>query len=204
MNLLTNRAAQIEDGGDQVGTRVDLDRLYIISHMSFNCTGSITSLLLGVQIRTVTSTGEPTENPYPAISLWNPGVNDQLGPVYTKVHGSERSIVLGPSNFSTSGVIEYLLDPPIQFQDGNVLGWLQEEEVVRMYQIEKAGFTTLTFPKSTSTVLDIVQESTIIVGETLVIHPVTGESMVLIQTVYKPFLYANRCWILLSHWPVPF
>ena len=72
-------------------------------------------------------------NSYPTVSLWNLGFNDLDQPVYTKVDGSERSIVLGPSNFSTSGVIEYPLDPPIQFEDGNMLAWLQQETVVRMY-----------------------------------------------------------------------
>ena len=137
-----NRADQIELN-EEVGRKAERDTLYIMNHMSFNCTGSITSLILRAQIRTVTGTGRRTGNSYPAISLWNFGLNDQAEPAYIKVDGSERSIVLGPSNFSTSGVIEYPLNPPIHFEDGNMLGWLQQEDMVRMYLVEKAGLSLI-------------------------------------------------------------
>ena len=87
---------------------------------------------------------------------------------------SERSIVLGPSNFSASGVIEYPLDPPIHFKYGNILGWLQQEETVQIYLLEKTGFATTSISFQTSTVLEVYQ-STIIQDSTLAIYPVTGE-----------------------------
>ena len=182
MDLITNRAAQIESDS-QVGMTVDSDRFYLMHTMSFNCTGNITSLILRAEIRTVTGSGQRAGISYPNISLWSPGVNNQLGHVYTKVDGSERSIVLGPSNFSTSGVLEYPLDPPIHFENGNMLGWLQQEEVVQMYRTHKTDFATTSFFNPTSDVLEVTQ-GTILYNETLSIYPVTGELSLLYICIY--------------------
>ena len=173
MNLLTKRAAQIE-GNVEVGMKVGMNHIYIMHDMKFNCTGNISSLIMRAEIKTVTGMEQLTGNSCPTISLWNLGLSDQVGQVYTKVSGSERSIVLGPSNFSASGVIEYPLDPPIHFEDGNMLGWLQQEETVQMYLLEKAGFATTSILFQTSTVLEVYQ-STIIPDRALAIYPVTGE-----------------------------
>ena len=169
MDLITNRATQ---GSDEVGMRVTMDQLYIMNSMSFNCTGNIVSLILGAEIRKVNGEGTRAGISYPTISLWN---FDQQ--VYTKVNGSERSIVLGPANFSTSGVIEYPLDPPIAFEDGNMLAWLQQEDVVHMYWINDDNIDTISPAGSSgplSAIVDLLQ-SVINMNEALMIYPVTGE-----------------------------
>ena len=165
INLLTNRAAQIEDNL-RVGLRIGDSELRILSHMRFNCTGKITSLLLGVDVRSHTDS-------FPTISLWTQDANDQMMPVYAQVDGSERSIVLGPSNFSTSGVFEYVLNPPIEFENGNMLGWFQQGLVVRMYEIDKANFITDSFAKPTTAVLEIANGKAVD-DRALLIYPVTG------------------------------
>ena len=165
INLLTSRAAQIEDDL-RVGSRIKDGELRILSHMRFNCTGKITSLLLGVDVRSDTDS-------FPTVSLWTQDMNDQMVPVYTKVDGSERSIVLGPSNFSTRGVFEFPLAPPMEFENGNMLGWLQQGGVIRMYEIEKANFITDSFAKPVNVVLEI-GERRAVNDQALLIYPITG------------------------------
>ena len=171
MNLLINRAAQIN--GNSVGSTLGDNELRILSHMKFNCTGKITSLILGVDVRTETS----SRSLFPAISLWTCDMT-QTG-LCTKVNGSERNIVLGPSNFSTSGVFEYPLNPPVQFTDGDILGWFQPNDiysVVRMYQIQKDNFNSISFlhydPRED--VANLIQ-STTVSNKAFIIYLVIGE-----------------------------
>ena len=77
-------------------------------------------------------------------------------------------------------MIEYPLDPPIEFEDGNMLAWLQQDDVVRMYLIEEDNIATIV-PSGNfdalSTVLELSQV-VIINNQALVIYPVTGELVV--------------------------
>ena len=208
MNRLTNRTAQI-GVDEEVGTRVGLNNLHIMSHMKFNCTGTITSLLLRAEIRTVTGSGTRAGISYPTISLWSVGVDDLGKPAYIKVDGSERSIVLGPSNFSTSGVIEYPLDPPLQFEDGNMLGWLQREDVVGIYLIETEQFISTAIVNWDLMSAVVAVSQTTILNQVLIIYPVIGELMVLTSGActcmcMHMLMCANRCWVCLSYWSVPY
>ena len=187
MDLITNRATPNDGPSGEVGTTAQENDLFIMNSMSFNCTGNIVSLILRAEIRTVTGSGTQAGISYPTISLWNLGLNEQMDrQVYTKVNGSERSIVLGPSNFSTSGVIEYPLDPPIEFEEGNMLAWLQQEEVVHMYWIDEANIATIGLPDNLdplSTVVDML-DAVIANNQALMIYPVTGELVFFLQIVY--------------------
>ena len=172
MNLLVNRAAQISQA--PVGERLDND-IYLLPDASFNRNGSVLSLVLAVDIRIVTE----ERNRYPQIQLWRPN-NDDPG-VYVKVEGSERSIVLGPSNFSTSGVFEYPLDPPIQFVEGDVLGWFQPPvtlSVTRMYSIKQSEYVAerLHLPTMQEVKISKIKtnESETILGRTLPMYLITG------------------------------
>ena len=184
MDLLTNRATQDRGNGGQVGVRTGTDTLYILVTMAFTCDGTIMSLILRPETRTVTGSLQRTGNSYPTISLWNTGLNDQNQLAYIKVDGSERNIVLDPSNFSTSGVIEYPLDPPIQFEIGNRLAWLQQEEVVRTYLIEQDDFTIGRADISGyDQVPTVIEQPSVVNGpnQVLALYPVTGELMVFVH-----------------------
>ena len=121
---------------------------------AFTCSGTLTGVVLGVDVRTEND----THNLYPQISLQRPTDSDEPGNInYEIVSGSERTVRLTPANFSTNGVFDYPLDPPLEFQAGNVLAWNQPEpgkSVVRMYAIDETGQTG---------------------RRSLLIYPVTGE-----------------------------
>lgn len=132
----------------------------LLSH-SFSCSGTLTGVVLGVDVRTET----PSRNLYPEIALWRrPSDEDDGGAIYEQVHRSERIVKLTPANFSTSGAIDYPIDPPLDFHYADVLGWKQPEivnSVVRMYAIDKS--------------FDSDDGGTILPTEDLLLYPVTGE-----------------------------
>ena len=172
MNLLVNRAAQISEPA--VGERLDSE-LYLVPNATFNRNGSIHSLVLALSIRTVTK----DRNAYPQIHLWR-STNATQG-AYVKVNGSERRIVLGPSNFSTSGIIEYPLDPPIEFIEGDILGCFQPPatlSVVRMYSITQPGYVAkrLILPGSEEVTFSNIKtdEFETILDVTIPMYPITG------------------------------
>ena len=106
---------------------------------AFPCQGTVTGLVLGVDVRTVTN----SRNTFPEISLWRPEDPDELDKEYDMVQGSTRTVQLTPSNFSTSGVFDYAIDPPLDFKADDILGWTQPgggNSVVRMYTIDGKEF----------------------------------------------------------------
>ena len=105
----------------------------------FTCNGTLTGLVLGVDVRT----GTAMRNRYPEVSLWRS--NDSVGESdefddYEIVPGSERTVRITPANFSTSGVFEYHLDRSLEFQAYDVLAWKQPEpkqSVVRLFDTQR-------------------------------------------------------------------
>ena len=133
-DLLVQKAEQI--GGDGTGdlddNRLEMNRDSIMPSLEFNCSGTITGFLLGVDVRTANNPGMNIRNEYPTIWLWNK-TNETT---YTRVVDSLVDIILGPSNFSTDGVYQFSLSTPLQFTANQVLGIYQprhENSVVRFY-----------------------------------------------------------------------
>ena len=128
-DLLVQKAEQIGDGtGDLDGNRLGGDRDSIMPSLEFNCSGTITGFLLGVNVRTE----DDSRDEYPTIWLWNK--TDET--TYTRVVDSSVEIILGPSNFSTDGVYQFSLSAPLQFTVNQVLGIYQPisgDSVVRLY-----------------------------------------------------------------------
>ena len=145
MDLIITRASRTTTG-------VPTNGLSLLK--AFNCSGTITALVLGVDVRTENG----THDLYPEVSLQRPIDLDEPGPInYEIVSGSERTIRLTPANFSTSGAFDFPLDPPLEFQANDVLAWNQPDpgkSVVRMYAIDGTGTTG---------------------SKSLLIYPVTGE-----------------------------
>lgn len=175
MSLLVARATDV-DMDERIERKLNQE-LQLLK--SFNCNGTINSLILGVDVRTMTR----KRNLYPTVSLWRP-INVDTPTEYAKVAGNEQNIVLGPANFSTTGVFDYPLDPPVQFQNGDMLGWFQPKEsesVVRMYLVNQEGYTTKGQKISTTvpTVLDVNGMKEELSGTALPIYPVIpGDSLV--------------------------
>ena len=134
MNLITTTASQPTGGGKKL-----MDGFSLLN--AFTCSGTLTGLVLGVDVRT--ETGKRDE--YPEISLWRPEDPQSQNTEYNVVTGSKRKVILTPDNFSTSGVFEYALDDaPLDFQAYDILGWTQPDDpksVVRMYQFSGEAFT---------------------------------------------------------------
>ena len=123
MNLITTRASKITSGA-----RLS-EGLSLFS--AFSCNGKLASLVLGVDVRTENK----HRKQYPEISLWRSHTSDEI---YDFVPGSKRTVRITPAKFSPSGVFDYVLDVPLDFQANDVLGWTQpsdEQSVVRMYTI---------------------------------------------------------------------
>lgn len=134
MNLITTKASRGTSQA-QIVTANSVTRLN-----TFTCGGTLFSLLLGVDVRTETA----TRNLYPEIVLLKRRQTDSSAPIFQEVRGSARTVKLTAANFSTSGVFEYALDPPLDFQNSHILGWKQPElarSVVRMYTIFRQGFS---------------------------------------------------------------
>ena len=132
-DLLVQKAEQIGgDGtGDLDGNRLGRDTHSIMPSLEFNCSGTITGFLLGVDVRT-------NRDEYPTIWLWNK--TDET--TYTRVDDSSVEIRLGPSNFSTDGVYQFSLSTPLQFTANQVLGIYQPRHgnsVVRCYYHDYNG-----------------------------------------------------------------
>ena len=130
-DLLVEKAEEIgENGrGDLDGNRLGFNRHSIMPSLEFNCSGTITGFLLGVDVRTE----DDSRDEYPTIWLWNK-TNETT---YTRVDDSSVEIILGPSNFSTDGVYQFSLSTPLQFTANQVLGIYQpgnrDDSVVRFY-----------------------------------------------------------------------
>ena len=120
MDVLVKRAERITN--NYVESR-ELDReLRVVPDWNFNCSGNITGLLLGVDIRT-------GETEYPEVQTWRRNGNQ-----FTKV--DSRTIVLSPGNFSASGVFQSHLTTPLPVVAGDMIGVYQPNEgssVVRIY-----------------------------------------------------------------------
>ena len=135
-DLLVQKAEQIGGDGerDLDGGRLGLSRHSIMPSLEFNCSGTITGFLLGVDVRT--ENGNRDE--YPTIWLWDK-TNETT---YTRVVNSSVEIRLGPSNFSTDGVYQFTFSTPLQFNANEVLGIYQPvggDSVVRFYYQDYSG-----------------------------------------------------------------
>ena len=131
-DLLVQKAEQIDGDGnlhDQLGG----GRIWIMPSLEFNCSGTITGFLLGVDVRTATN----QRHKYPTIWLWN-----KTNKTDTYIPDRSVQVLLGPSNFSTEGVFQFTLSTPLQFTGNQVLGIYQpddDDSVVRLYNQEYNG-----------------------------------------------------------------
>ena len=119
---------------DQCCQFINLDGNFrLIIGMRFTCPGSLTSHLLGVDIR---SGGG--RNLYPEVHLWRQrGGGNNYGR-----QGSGQEIRLAAGDFSSDGVLQYNLSPALPFRDGDVLGVWQpasSSSVVRLYHDGQTG-----------------------------------------------------------------
>ena len=101
------------------------DEFRLIPDWNFTCDGSITSVLLGVDIQV-------SKSDNPQLQIWRR--TSSASNQFNKI--DSREITLDAGNFTPSGVFQYKLTPPMQFQSGDVLGVHQPSKgssLVRLY-----------------------------------------------------------------------
>ena len=163
-------ATKISSGG--ASTARLTNELRLIPDQNFTCNGTITSFLLGIDIRT-------GETLYPQVQIWrrtnSPSIRE-----YMKVDFEE--IRLDPGSFSPSGVFEYPLSTPMNFQNGDILGvWQprQRDSIVRIFYSENDNNAPSTYRLggATNDVYNIDNGFSSTQDELILISPVAGICM---------------------------
>ena len=175
LDLIITKASQNTDGARL------MEGVLLLN--AFTCSGTLTGLVLGVDVRTArrteTATRTAPRNQYPEIALWRPVDPETLEGEYNVVTGSKRIVFITPDNFSTSGVFEYALDVSLDFQANDILGWTQPENhrsVVRMYKIDGTSFMiTGTIPESIQPNGEFTLASSKSSKEVLLLYPIFGK-----------------------------
>ena len=134
LGLLKRRAAKISSINLIAKTLLS-EEARVMPGLNFTCDGNVTSLLLAVDVRTAVN----TIIQYPQLQVWEPSTT--LPGFYTR--GDHQNIRLSAGDdFSPDGVLGYKLNPPISFQNGDVLGVWQpasSSSVVRMFYAKDPG-----------------------------------------------------------------
>ena len=166
LNLLKKRAEKIPNAGVS-SNFLNLD-FRIVTGTSFNCSGSLTGLLLGVDVRPGGG-----RNAYPEVQIWR---RRAAGTISNYNRQARQDIRLAAGDFSPDGVLQYNLNPALSFQSGDVLGVWQPSSgssVVRLFHDGQNGgplsYETNFNPSSINAVAGTATRRS-----TLLIHAITA------------------------------
>ena len=167
-SLLARNAAQIPTTSSLSPSVPIADQLRL-PEAQFLCSGEITSLLLGVTVRQAST----SRKDFPQFQLWR-----YTEDYYSRV--TTVSIILGPANFSTNGVFEYPLDPPVRFVTGDQVGWYQPKtsySVVQMHETPEKNSDAIILHslEDLPVTINIDNDINIMPVGSLLLHPVIGE-----------------------------
>ena len=164
LDVLRRRAAKISTSIVRSFNNLN-NELRLIPHANFSCNGTLISLLLGVDVRTVTS----SRNAYPEVQIWR-----QSQGLIRREEKQEIRIAAG--DFSPDGVLVYNLTPPVQFQNGDVLAIYQPQQsasVVRVYyNVNDSAPDTIRF--STANLTFNISAGVRVTGQDILLSPITG------------------------------
>ena len=171
IDLLRTKAEQIPNTqGTYSNNILDSDSRWFFPSLRFTCSTTITGIIIGVDVRTITN----TRNNYPQLEIWsrnNPSV-------YNQVSSSIRTIQLQPNNFTTSGVYTYHFSRPLSVQSNNILGIYQpphNESVVRVhYESSSNGAYKLNCLNDDR--VNVNSNAVTSQNLDLIIYPLTGKS----------------------------
>ena len=174
LDMLRTVAQKILDGSES--TNRLSNELRLIPDWNFTCNGTITSILLGADIR---SSGVSL---YPEVQIWRRTDPSSPDREYTIVWSEE--IKLDAGYFSPSGVLEYRLSNPFNFQAGDIFGVYQPSQsnsVVRIYynDDDKTApvaytFTGASIDATVSYNIDSTDFSLMMQQQLILISPVAG------------------------------
>ena len=186
--LLQHKAEQICDkntcNGPLNKNRMGND-MWIMPSYSFTCSGNVTSLLFGGDLRL-------NEDYYPIISLWS---RQGGSTIYNKVAGSDRTLSLDPYNFSTSGPLLYHLSEPLQFESGQVLGLRHYDNsgILRLYYIDNSLSMIYKFKNK------FINSNTIDTSQGSNVHNVEHKQVLIYPKQVNTFYYFKYYYVLYSH-----
>ena len=180
--LLQHKAEQLQTCNNDCNGPLNNNKMgsgmWIMPSYYFSCSGNITSLLLGGDLRL-------DEDDHPTISLWS---RQQGGStIYNKVASSDRTLSLDPYNFSTSGPLLYHLSEPLQFESGQVLGLRHYDDsgILRLYYIDNSDQSMIYKFKNNfinSNTIDTSQRTNVnnVEHKEVLIYPKTSKYILLI------------------------
>ena len=114
--LLIQRANKIGTAATDVSAKMlGRNQFLVIPGMNFSCSGTISSFLLGVDVRNLP--GNTLR-----VDLWRPQIESSPVMSYAWVQAAHRYITLKPGTFSPDGLIRFSLSEKVKFQEGDVLG----------------------------------------------------------------------------------
>ena len=173
------------------------DELRLIPDWNFTCNGTITSILLGADIRTTTA----IRKQYPEVQIWRRTDPSSTIREYAIVWYEE--IRLNAGYFSPSGVLEYRLINPFNFQAGDIFGVYQPDDsssVVRIYynDNDKTAPVFYTFTGSSIDVnvsynIDSTDFSLMIQQQLILISPVAGIAKTVLCDIPTLLSLINAC-----------
>ena len=170
LDLLQKRTEKISSGNTVSGNKLDHE-LRVVPGLKFTCSGSITSLLLGGDVRT------PVDNrvEYPEVQIWRQGT--VFGAVvYTRQY--RQTIELSPGNFSSDGLLRYNLTTPIPFENKNVFGVyhpLQNDSIVRLFYVDDPNAPVSEFLNNSNFYFIAPGLTPDLSSHHMLIYPVTGK-----------------------------
>ena len=173
LDLLKERAEKITSGNVVSGNKLDHE-LRVVPGLNFTCSGNITSLMVGADIRAI----GVNRVDYPEIQIWR-GTQSFLGFIYARQ--SRTNIALTEGISSPNGVLQYSLTTPIPFQSGDILGVYQPPEndsVVRLFYIDDPSAPVANFRNNSNAPFNFISpsaNSATISNHHVLILPITGK-----------------------------
>ena len=191
LSLLTRNAAQITTSSSSSLSVAIADQLRL-PDAEFLCSGQITSLLLGVTVQQAS----PTRYDFPQFQLWR-----EMEDFSTRV--TTVPVDLGPANFSTSGVFEYPLEPPVQFMMGDKVGLYQPKAAYSIVQVHETTErnSQAQILHSLEQLPTTISDSNDILTGSLLLRPVIGEYEIhtSIITLYEPLISTGLACTILTN-----
>ena len=147
------------------------NEIRLLTEYQFNCSSTtITSVIVGGDLRI------PNNNHqlFPSLQTWRP--LDNRPNLYYRVLETVRTIYYSTNNFSSNGVFEYPLDPPIRVQSGDILAISQppqKNSIFRVYYIQNVVNFDSYAVTFASTTADL--SGSPINSDLVLVYPITGE-----------------------------
>ena len=193
LNLLKKRVEKIPNTG--ITSNFLNGDFRIVTGMRFTCSGSLTSLLLGVDIRPPGG----SRNLYPEVQIWR----KRSGSSTNYDRQGRQEIRLAAGDFSPDGVLQYNLTTPLPFQNGDVLGVWQpasSSSVVRLYHDGQTGgplsYETNFNPSAIT--INVNGGGLAMIRTTLLIHAITTGWFTFIDCIVnKYYSNANSSYVFL-------